>query len=87
LGPFEEILVLVGDHQNTLTSAIKWAGQLDVPLKIKAYEALYEQIKFKGFTDKPEVLCCRFGEENQRSAGGGARRRPGPLGRLKVQTN
>jgi hypothetical protein len=56
LGPFEEILVLVGDHQDTLTSAIKWAGQLDVPLKIKAYEALYEQIKFKGFTDKPEML-------------------------------
>jgi hypothetical protein len=56
LGPFEEILVFVGDDLDGLTSAIKWVGQLDVQLKIKAFEALYEQVKFKGFSEKPQVL-------------------------------
>jgi hypothetical protein len=54
LGPFEEILVFVGDDLDGLTSAIKWVGQLDVQLKIKAFEALYEQVKFKGFSEKPQ---------------------------------
>jgi hypothetical protein len=56
VGLVQEILVFVGDELDSLTSAIKWAGRLDVPLKLRAYEALYEQFKFKNFTEQPEVL-------------------------------
>jgi len=52
----QEILVFVGDELDGLTSAVKWVGRLDVPLKLRAYEALYEQFKMKNLTEQPEVL-------------------------------
>jgi hypothetical protein len=44
---------------DSLTSIIKWVGQLDVQLQPRAYEALYEQFKVNKFTDQPKVLLLR----------------------------
>lgn len=60
IGRVEEVLVCVGDNLDSLTSAIKWVGQLDAQLKPRAYEVLYEKFKFKKFTDhEPQVLMLR----------------------------
>lgn len=58
IGSIEEVmeLVYVDDHQQNLLSAIKWVGHLDVQLRPRAYEAIYEQIKMKGHTDKMQML-------------------------------
>lgn len=61
IGFVEEVmaLVYVSNSLDNLTSAIKWAGYLDTELKYKAYETLYEKIKFKGLTDRPQTLLLR----------------------------
>jgi hypothetical protein len=56
IGPIEEVLVFVGNELDSLTSAIKWVGRLNPPVKLKAFQVLYEQFKVNGFTEQPEVL-------------------------------
>jgi hypothetical protein len=59
IGIIEEILEQVyvaDDDPDNLTSAILWVDTLDASLRPGAYGTLYEQTKFKGHTDQPQVL-------------------------------
>jgi hypothetical protein len=57
----EEILKLIflNGSVEHLVSAILWVLKLDVRLQSRAYEALYEQLKFKKLTNQPQVLLLR----------------------------
>jgi len=61
IGKVEEILELVylNGSLEHFVSALHWVGKLDVKLQPRAYESLYEQLKFKRLANQPEVLLVR----------------------------
>jgi hypothetical protein len=61
IGKVEEILefIYLNGSVEHLVMAILWVGELDVQLQPRAYEALYEHLKFKKLTDQPQVLLLR----------------------------
>jgi len=58
IGNVQEVLELVFNEDNLddLTSAILWAGQLELVMRRGALEAIYEQMQIKGHTEQPQVL-------------------------------
>jgi hypothetical protein len=61
IGKVEEILELVylNGSLEHFVSALNWVGELEVKLQPRAYESLYEQLKFKRLANQPEVLLVR----------------------------
>jgi hypothetical protein len=62
IGKVEEILehiFLVNGTLKHLLRALTWVMNLDVQLQSRAYEALYEQLKFKKLTGQPHVLVLK----------------------------